>query len=83
MQNQRGAVFLGIAILLGLGAAFIVRERLADQGSGGHSVVETVPVVVARTDLEIASGLTNRQLDTVAWPKAHLPKGALSRVEQA
>ena len=83
MQNQRGAVFLGIAILLGLGAAFLVRERLADQGSGGHPVAETAPVVVARTDLEIASGLTDRQLETVAWPKAHLPKGALSRVEQA
>ncbi len=83
MQNRRGVLFLVIAVLFGLAAAFIARQRLAGEDRGPQEGFEIVSVVVARVDLGIATQLGERQLDTVQWPKAYLPKGALTRVEQA
>jgi pilus assembly protein CpaB len=83
MQNQRGILFLGIAVLFGLAAVFVAQRWLADRSFIATEGVETASVVVARIDLPVASELGGRQLDTVDWPKGHLPTGVLIGVEQA
>jgi pilus assembly protein CpaB len=83
MQNQRGLLFLGLAILLGIAAVFVAQRWLADREASEPRASETVAVVVARVDLAVASTLSERQLDTVQWPKAYLPKGAFTSVEAA
>jgi pilus assembly protein CpaB len=73
MQNQR-------AVLLGLGAVFAARHWLESQAPvATQSDQGTAAVVVARVNVPIGSGLDSRQLDTVQWPKAYLPKGAFAK----
>lgn len=83
MQNRRGLLFLGIAALFGLAAVFVARQWMPGPAPSQPEPVEMVQVVVARTDLPVASQLTERQLETIDWPRAHLPKGVLKSVEQA
>ena len=68
--------------VLALASAFNVEV----DSMGEYVVVETVElvdVVVPRSNLAIATTLSARQLDTVSWPKEHLPPGALHDVSQA
>jgi pilus assembly protein CpaB len=83
MQNRNGLIFLGLAIALGLAAAFAAQRWVANQAPVATRQVETVSVVVARSDLPIASTLNARQLEVVAWPKDYTPQGALANVELA
>jgi pilus assembly protein CpaB len=83
MQNQRGLLFLGIAVLFGLAAAFVAQRWLSGQEPAEPQAAETTSVVVARIDLPVATELSDRQLVTVDWPTAHLPKGIMTRVERA
>ena len=84
MQNQRGLIFIAIALLLGIGAAWMAQRYLSDRGVVDNAAPpQTASVVVARVDLTTASTLVARNLKTVAWPKAHLPPGALLSVDVA
>lgn len=83
MQNRNGLIFLGIAIVLGLAAAFSAHRWVTNQAPVTVQSVELVDVVVPRSNLAIATTLTGRQLDTVAWPKKHVPPGAMREVTQA
>ena len=76
MQNRRGLIFLGLALLLGVVAAGVAQRWMTSHALKAPDVVETGKVIVARVDLSIASSLTERQLDAVEWPKAHVPNGA-------
>lgn len=79
MQNQRAILFLALAVLLGLGAVFAARHWLESQTPVAVETDQgTTSVVVARVNVPIGSGLDNRQLDTVEWPKAYLPKGSFT-----
>jgi pilus assembly protein CpaB len=78
MQNRRGLLFLGLAILLGVAAAGVAQRWMASHLVKAPGAVETASVVVPRVDLPVASSLNERQLDTVQWPKAHVPNGAFS-----
>lgn len=82
MQNQRGLIFLGIAVVLGLGAALVAQRQVGAQAIPG-ATIETTPVVVARVDLPVASRLGDRQLETIDWPRANLPPGAMTSVDRA
>ncbi len=83
MQNRRGLLFLGLAILLGVVAALGAERWLSSQTPEAPGSVEMAQVVVARVDLPIAAQLNSRQLDTVAWPAAFVPGGAYRSLEQA
>lgn len=83
MQNRRGIVFFGLALLLGVAASFMAWKRMAHPPGASPAAVPTVPVVVARADLAVAEKLTDRQLDTVDWPKEYLPTGAITSIDRA
>jgi pilus assembly protein CpaB len=80
MQNQRAILFLALAVLLGLGAVFAARHWLESQAPVAIETEQgTAGVVVARVNVPIGTGLDSRQLDTVQWPKAYLPKGSFTQ----
>jgi len=83
MQNRRGFTFLILAVVLGLGAAFMAREFTGSTPAAQAAAVPTTPVVVAQADVGTATALTLTELKTVDWPSAHVPAGALSSISDA
>jgi pilus assembly protein CpaB len=79
MQNRRALFFFGLAIFFGIAAAFTARTLLEDRASvAAQPTVSTTPVVVARTDVTIGTGLVALHLDTVDWPRDYIPAGSFS-----
>lgn len=82
MQNRRGLIFLGLAIAMGIAAAWFT-QQLVSEGAPGEAALETTPVVVLRADVPVATSLTKEYLTTAEWPVAHVPQGALRDEDQA
>src|SRR5215470_394764 len=77
MQNRRALFFFGLAIFFGIAAAFTARHLLENRASQAAAPsVATVPVVVARTDVQVGTALVALQLDTVQWPRDYVPAGS-------
>jgi pilus assembly protein CpaB len=83
MQTRRGIAFLAIALVLGLAAAWTAMRLASNPAVAEAAPSRITPVVVARTDVPVASSLMREQLKTVDWPADHVPSGALSSVDQA
>jgi pilus assembly protein CpaB len=80
MHNRRALLFFAFAVVLGTAAAFLAQRTLENQAQSQTPVpvakVETVDIVLARTDVTVGSALTTQQLRTVEWPKEFAPRGA-------
>jgi pilus assembly protein CpaB len=83
MQNRRGFLFIALALVMGLGAAWIATRLTSSPAAARTAPLKTTPVVVARADVPVASSLMREQLDTVDWPSRHVPNGAIQSVDQA
>jgi pilus assembly protein CpaB len=83
MQNRRGLIFLGLAVVMGLTAAWIATGFAPNSAEANIAAAKTTPVVVVRSDVQIASSLTDAQLQLVDWPSEHLPAGTLRSIEDA
>ena len=83
MQNRRALLFFGLAIFFGIAAAYTARELLEDRTSqAAVPAIQTTPVVIVRTDVQVGTALSARQLDTVDWPRSYLPDGTFSDPDQ-
>jgi len=84
MQNRRGLIFIGLALAMGVAAAYTT-TRLAPTPATAEVATTTdmTPVVVVRSDIPVASILAKEHLKTVQWPSKHVPGGALRSVDQA
>jgi pilus assembly protein CpaB len=86
MQNRRAIVFLVLAVVLGVGAAFTAQRWLEQQSQGPASSAaakpKTQPVAVVRQDTAVGSLLNERELATVEWPIEFVPKGAYGNPSQ-
>jgi len=82
MQNRRGMLFLGLALAMGLAAAWST-QRFVSGPPPGEGAIRTTPVVVVRTDVPVATSLTRDHLETAEWPADHVPHGALRSTDQA
>ena len=84
MQNRRGLMFIFLAVMMGLAAAWAT-ERFVSLPSDfqAEAEVRTTPVVVIAVDVSVGATLTRDQLRLTEWPSAHLPFGALGSFEQA
>lgn len=80
-MNRQAVLFLVLAVIFGLGAAFTAQEWLARNANRGASV-ETVPVVVARAEAAVGTRLQANQLQTVDWPRAFAPAGSFRSVRE-
>ena len=80
MQNRRAALFFGLAVLFGFGAA-ATAKHLIDRGvAGGHGAQAMIDVVVAAQDIPAGQLFTDDDLEIVQWPEAYRPPGAFSDV---
>ena len=82
MQTRRGLIFLALALVLGLAAAWTAMRLATNPSVAEAAPSKTTPVVVARVDVAVASSLMREQLDTVEWPADHVPSGAMLSVDQ-
>jgi pilus assembly protein CpaB len=80
--RTRAVLFLGAAIIAGIGAVLLVKVYL-DQARrhSAAATVETVTVVVASKDIPSGQRLEATQLELVRWPVGHLPAGAFTKVD--
>lgn len=83
MQNRRGLIFLGLAVVMGLAAAWATSQFAPNSAEATVVAAKTTPVVVVRSDVPVASSLTIAQLKLVDWPIEHLPAGALHSIDAA
>ncbi len=83
MRNRRGLIFLGLAVVMGLTAAWIAKEFAPSSEEAKLAAVQMTPVVVVRTDVPVASSLAIEQLKLVDWPTEHVPTGSLSSIDDA
>jgi pilus assembly protein CpaB len=83
MQNRRGLIFLGLAVVMGLAAAWITTEFTPNSAEANIAVAKTTSVVVVRSDVSVASSLAETQLKLVDWPIEHVPAGALHSIADA
>ncbi len=83
MQNRRSLIFLGLAVVMGLTAAWVATEFAPGSAGANIAAVEMTPVVVVRSDVAVASSLTKTQLKLVDWPSEHVPMGALRSINDA
>ena len=83
MQNRRGLIFLGLAVVMGLAAAWATSEFAPDSAEANVVVAKTTPVVVVRSDVPVASSLTSTQVKLVDWPSEYVPAGTLRSIEDA
>ena len=77
MKNRRGLLFLGLAVVMGLIAAWITSEFAPSSAEAELTATQTTPVVVVRSDVPVASSLTHAQLKLIDWPAQHVPTGAI------
>jgi pilus assembly protein CpaB len=72
-------LFVVMALVLGLGAAFLIFMVLNTARAGRTAGL--VPVVVANTDLTYGTKLDQTQLRVVNFPKESVPEGAYSDID--
>jgi len=78
-MDKKASVLLGIALLLATSAGFAAYQYL-DQ-SGAKARTETVPVVVAASDLTFGTKLEPKQLVVADFPKSAVPRGAYAAID--
>jgi pilus assembly protein CpaB len=82
MPNQRGLIFLGLALAMGIAAAWLT-ERFVSSPAPTEADAPTTSVVVVRTDVPVATSLAKEQLKTIDWPVDHVPPGSMASADQA
>jgi pilus assembly protein CpaB len=83
MQNRRGLIFIGLAVVMGLAAAWVTSEFGPNSAETDIAAAKTTSVVVVRSDIPVASSLASAQLKLVDWPSDHVPMGAMLSIEDA
>lgn len=87
MKKYGTVIALGLAILFGVLAVFLVNKMLSSQSPKTITVdrgdsMPVAEVVVAAKDLSIGSRLTADNLALTKWPRASVPRGSFSTIEE-
>ena len=78
MKLRRGTLMIVLSVLAGLGSVI-----LAASWMGKQATANTSPLVIAASDIELGSTLTDALLKVVAWPTAALPPNAFKDLKSA
>ena len=86
MKKYGTIIALGLAILFGVVAVILVNKWLSGQNPtvAVERSSENIPlaqIVVAASDLNIGSRLTEENLSLSKWPRSNIPKGAFENIE--
>ena len=80
MNRSRLLMIGGLALAVGLLVSYTVFNRLKALTGGNNE--RSVQVVVAATDIQVGSKLTDRDLRVAAFPQSSVPPNAFSRKSQ-
>ena len=83
MQNRRGLIFIGLALIMGVAAAWFTQRLVSEPGTVQQADLRTTSVVVVRADVPVATSLRERFLETTEWPVDLVPPGALTSADAA
>jgi len=78
----KSVVLIVVALACGLVASIGISQVL-DQSSDTASAVETIPIYVALADIDINEKLDATHVKVEQWPADKVPKGAISKLEDA
>jgi len=85
MKKYGTLIALVVAVAFGIIAVVLANKWLSTQVPKENTIVqEQIPItkiVIAGQDLDIGTKLTEENLLLVDWPKANVPKGAFSKIE--
>lgn len=85
MKQYGTLIALAVAVIFGIIAVLLANQWLSTQVPEERVVItEQMPmtqIVVAGQDLDIGSKLTGQNLLLADWPKANVPKGAFTKIE--
>jgi len=76
MRNRNSLIFMGLAVILGLAAAFIARSRFEHNVT---LITESIPmssIVVVKAEIPVGTAIRAEHLDIVEWPSEFAPEGA-------
>jgi pilus assembly protein CpaB len=79
MRNRNSLLFMGLAVVLGLAAAFIARSRFEQDVALEGEAVATSSVVIIKADVPVGTALEAVHLETVEWPTDFVPAGAFDK----
>ena len=79
MRNRNSLLFMGLALVLGLAAAFIARSRFEQTSMPGAEAVPTSRVVIVKTEVLVGTALDELHLEVVEWPTEFVPDGAFGK----
>ncbi|MEX2111626.1 MAG: Flp pilus assembly protein CpaB, partial [Pirellulales bacterium] len=79
-MRSKSIVLLAVALGCGLIASIGISQLMDVRNQGGDSG-ERQPVFVAMADINAADELTAQNIKLEEWPKAIVPAGALTRLE--
>lgn len=79
-MNRRAMIFLGLALALGVSAAWMSTRMGPAEAANAP---EMSPLVMVRTDVPVATSLSRDHLHVVDWPAGHVPAGAITSVAKA
>jgi pilus assembly protein CpaB len=78
----RMRVFIVFALAIGVGSVFAFATYNYVQTAAGQSVkIETTPVVVASSNLEVGAEIDRDDIHVVDWPSGALPEGAFNTAD--
>ncbi len=77
MRSLRGLVMVGIALILGLAAAFMAARLMMQQSN-----VSTAKLAVATVDMNVGQRISKDQVRLIEWPTGNLPTGAFPTIEE-
>lgn len=83
MLNRRSLLFLALALVFGAAAAVTARNYVSDRATRTViQPVELAPVVTAARDISVGTAVRGEDIETLEWPRKHLPEGALGSEAQ-
>ena len=85
MKKYGTLIALAVAVIFGITAVFLANKWMSSRVTEQTVVVkEQVPlteIVIAGKDLGIGAMLEKENLTLAPWPKANVPKGAFTKIE--
>lgn len=84
MKKYGTLIALAVAVIFGILAVVLANKWLSTRAQDQSAIREQVPltqVVIAAKDLDIGTRLTETNLVMADWPKASVPKGAFTKIE--
>ena len=82
-KNQRALVFLVLGMVLAGAAAWFNLSHVRAAPDANAATLQSVAVVVARTNLPVSEPIRALQIRLVQWPKAVVPPGAFTSIDDA